>query len=505
MEGAEPRYATPRNYDRRTLGGEVADVMAQLGTPPMPWQRYVLDVAYELDEEATERASSVAGFLHPRLWYREPRVTVPRQAGKTQKALGRHVHRQQYSRQHGWHQRPLSIYMAQTATDARDKMVEEWFPILEDSPYDELPPAPDEEREDDGLVHVRQYLRANGREAIKWDQGGRITTKPPSRKGGHGVSATQLVDLDESFAHQDASAEQGVRPSMVTAVSPQIWIVSTAGDATSTYLWGKVDDGRARCETGDFGRVCYFEWSADKERDDLSDSATRARIHPAVGFTIDAATLDAEYDSMDADEYARAYGNVWTTTVARIISAASWAGILRPASKIEGRKWLAVDSSPGAGTGRTASIVVGGRNEDRISHVEVIHNAPGLSWLASTVGNLTTRHPEIEEVIVDRTGPIASVLPDITREASCHIHEVTEREMAAACQRFHEDVVEGVNICHIGQAVLDAAVDGAAKRQLADSWAWARRTSVADISPLVGATLAHWEVVTHPDDLQRIR
>ena len=37
----------------------------------MPWQRHVADIAYELDEETG------------RLAYREVRLTVPRQSGKT--------------------------------------------------------------------------------------------------------------------------------------------------------------------------------------------------------------------------------------------------------------------------------------------------------------------------------------------------------------------------------------------------------------------------------------
>jgi hypothetical protein len=39
---------------------------------------------------------------------------------------------------------------------------------------------------------------------------------------------------------------------------------------------------------------------------------------------------------------------------------------------------------------------------------------------------------------------------------------------------------------------LDAAVAGAAKRSLGDSWAWARRGLSVDISPLVAVSLARW-------------
>ena len=53
------------------MGGAVAQVAKALGTPLMPWQRMVADVALELDP-ATGR-----------LAYRQIGLTVPRQSGKT--------------------------------------------------------------------------------------------------------------------------------------------------------------------------------------------------------------------------------------------------------------------------------------------------------------------------------------------------------------------------------------------------------------------------------------
>ena len=46
---------------------------------------------------------------------------------------------------------------------------------------------------------------------------------------------------------------------------------------------------------------------------------------------------------------------------------------------------------------------------------------------------------------------------------------------------------------HLGTDELAAAVKNAATRPLGDSWAWSRKNSAADISPLVAATLAVWQ------------
>ena len=45
---------------------------------------------------------------------------------------------------------------------------------------------------------------------------------------------------------------------------------------------------------------------------------------------------------------------------------------------------------------------------------------------------------------------------------------------------------------HLGGLELRQAVKGATKRPLGDAWAWSRRKSTVDISPLVAATLALW-------------
>src|SRR5215207_2302173 len=65
-----PRWTTPRT-DRPTRGGEVGRFAAALGTPLMPWQQHVADVAMEVDPDTG------------RLVYRRIVLTVPRQSGKT--------------------------------------------------------------------------------------------------------------------------------------------------------------------------------------------------------------------------------------------------------------------------------------------------------------------------------------------------------------------------------------------------------------------------------------
>ena len=63
--------------------------------------------------------------------------------------------------------------------------------------------------------------------------------------------------------------------------------------------------------------------------------------------------------------------------------------------------------------------------------------------------------------------------------------------MTRACGAFFDAVMDkGVKVRT--DADLDAAVAGAAKRQIGDSWTWDRKGSQFDISLLVAATIAAW-------------
>jgi hypothetical protein len=47
-------------------------------------------------------------------------------------------------------------------------------------------------------------------------------------------------DIDEAFSQVDDTVEGSMRPAMATRRNAQLWVISTAGDAQSKYLWRKV-------------------------------------------------------------------------------------------------------------------------------------------------------------------------------------------------------------------------------------------------------------------------
>ena len=136
-----PRWGTPRDPARPTLGPRIGEVAARLGRPLMPWQQQVADVAAELDDQGS-------------LYYRNIRILVPRQQGKTALELAVAVHRA-----NAWPDQVIT-YAAQTRIKAREKWQEDHVKTLNRSPF--------------GPQGGRYTGRlANGNEAIHWRNGSR--------------------------------------------------------------------------------------------------------------------------------------------------------------------------------------------------------------------------------------------------------------------------------------------------------------------------------------------
>lgn len=460
--------------------------MRRLGYEPMPWNLANWDTMYEYELVDHPRWGQVK-----KLWYREARILTPRQSSKTTGTLAEQADRMVNGEARGWGDRPVAAFTMQHASDARDKMVKEWMPVVkrsaEWSPDLELPTS-------------THFVLSNGKESIEWPGDGRQITFPPNASGAHG-GVLDRVDIDEAFAHVDNRAEKGSRPAMITRPSPQIVIKSTAGTAESLYLRGKVDGGRERVASGVEGHVYYLEYAANPEAgDDIHDPAHWPRWMPALGYVQSLEDLIIEHDNMMADpdgedEWSRAFCNLWTGRVARIIPAGAWAKCLDPESAItERRLWIAADSSPGPSP--MSSVSIAGYRADGSIHVEVLAHHPGKEWLAETIGKIT-RAQSIEKLYIDPKGPINSVLPDIRLSANTNIEIIDAETMAALSTRFLDGVIGGT-VRHRGQPPLDAAAAGAAKRTLLDSWAFARRPSSEDISPLVSCAAAHWGAVCNP-------
>jgi hypothetical protein len=431
-----------------------------LGAPPLPWQRTVLDTAFELDP---------AG----RPAYREVRVTVPRQQGKTGGLLLPVIVHRALGLVDGRPQRIL--YTAQDRNHAREKWSEQ-VEIVDRSP----------------LRRLYTTRRSNGSESVRWRTGSTWGITASGETSGHGFTL-DLGVIDEAFAQVDDRLAQAFRPAMLTRPAAQLWVVSTAGTDESVFLRERVEDGRARVEAGERSGVAYFEWSAPDDADP-DDEATWWAAMPSLGTLIELETVRADHAAMDAGEFARAYLNRWSAGGAPVFSLAQWVACLDPGSGSVQAPAFGVDVSPDRSHASIAAAA--GRADGRV-HLELVDRRSGTDWLVARVGELLERHNPVG-LVVDPSGPAGSLVTDLTRLPRVPpLVLVTARQYAAACGALFDDVSIG-RIAHRGQPALDDAIVAARRRANGDAWSWARPTGGVDPSPLIAATLARFGWSTAP-------
>lgn len=423
----------------------------------MPWQQYVADVALEINP-ATGR-----------LVYREVGLTVPRQSGKTTLILALCVQRAL-----GFGTRQRIVYAAQTRNDARKKWEDDHVVALEESDF----------------LKLFRTRKTNGNEAIIWKNGSQHGITSNTEKAGHG-GTIDLAFVDEAFAQVDDRLEQAFKPAMITRPQPQLWPVSTAGTPESVYLRAKVDAGRVRAQEGVTTGAAYFEWSAPEDADPEDRSVWR-RCMPALGHTITEDAIAADFATMNLLEFRRAYLNQWCDRNVHepVIDLDVWKSLRDDSSTARDPVFFAIDATPDRSA---AAIATSGlRTDDRL-HGELVDHRPGMGWVLERVLDMNTRWKPAGW-LVDPAGPAGSLIPAL-QEAGIEPVLVNAREMAQACGAFFDACVND-KLRYLDHPDLNSALAGAKKRPLGDAWAWHRKDSVTDISPLVALTLATHGVAT---------
>lgn len=463
MSPAGPRWSSRRRADRATWGPAVGRIAAGLGTPLMPWQQHVVDVALEVDPDT--------GVLA----YRDVRVTVPRQSGKSLLVLPVVVWRALAAAQLGGPQR--MVYAAQTRQDARKKWEHDYVAAL---------------RRARGMAGRFEVRLANGDERVTFAGGSSLGVVATTEKAAHGQTLDMPV-LDEAFAQTDDRMDQAFRPAMMTRRQAQFWLVSTAGHAGSTYLRRKVDEGRQSVEADPGSGIAYFEWSADPDADP-EDPGTWWSCMPALGHTVTEDAVRAELAGMQRGEFRRAFLNQWTETVVEsVIPLAWWRDRADRGSVLSGAPVLAVDISPDRAH---ASIGAAGRSSTgEATHLELVDSRPGTDWCVPRLIELKARHAA-RAVVLDDAGPAGSLVPEL-RAVGVEPLLPGTRGLVQACGQLYDAARDGT-LVHLDDPLVTAALQAAATRTLGDAWAWKRRTSAADITPLVVLTLAQWGHLTVP-------
>jgi hypothetical protein len=337
---------------------------------------------------------------------------------------------------------------------------------------------------------MNRPIRGKGSEAILFKNGARILFKTRTGGGGRGLTG-DFVGLDEAMILPEATTSALV-PTMAARSltgNPQLWYSGSAVDRMTMdhgVVFARV---RERGLAGD-GRLAYFEWSIDAEdpehvtAEQYKDPEAWAQANPGLGIRISTEHVASEASALGRRAFAveRLGVGDWPPTdgsATQVISDEAWAGCFDPSRKSPGPRALAYDVNPG----RTRAAI-GAADENRF--VKVLEHHPGTGWLVDRLEALSESLGV--PVVVDEKGPGETLIGDL-EEAGVPLVKVNGPEYAAACGSFY-DAVDQASMGHDGAPELASAIKGAVKRSLGDRWAWSRKDSTVDITPLVAVTLA---------------
>ena len=448
-----PRFGTPRS-DRPTRGDTVEAASLLIGrTRFLPWQRHVSDVANEIDPET--------GLLH----YETVVIVVPRQQGKTTllepTLVAAALRRPDVD----------VVYTAQDRQMSKRRLIDE----LADKRLGRR-------SELSGTFKVR---RSNGSESIRWENGSQITTVANTDEAGHGLTL-DLACLDEAFSHDDLTVVTALEPTTITRPDPQVWIVSTVGDGSDGLLQHYQELGESSL-SDPRSKIAYFEWSATDD-DDRDDPATWARVMPSLGLTIDPERIRGRRATLTPEVFDRAYlCRRPSFELSAKLPSGAWERCASPCQLDLGPSQLVIALDVAADRVST-SVAVAGLSTSTGQLAVLTHSIPSVS--AAAVDEIRTLIGRLgpSRVLADRRAG-AGALIDALALAGIPISEVSASQLVSHCGAMFDAIVAN-ELHHDSQPALDAAARAALSRPLGDSWAWDRRRSPVELSPLLAATHA---------------
>ena len=452
----EPRlHVAPRAA--RTFGDLAADLAADYGLSPDPWQQIVLDDWLAVDKAGRWCALSCG-------------LSVPRQNGKNALIEVRELFGMVGRGEKILH----TAHEVKTARKAF-KRLQHFFGTQVNDPAAKYPEL---------NALVSEVRNVNGQEAIVLANGGSVEVVARSKNSGRGFTVDVLV-MDEAQEMGDDDLEALMPTTSAAPLGNPQWIFT--GTPPGPRASGEVFT-RTRTDALDRGkRACWHEWSAESDMD-LDDHAAWRAANPAlVTGRLQLEVVEGERGKFSDDGFARERLGMWSQgRSAAVIDSESWGIVADEASVALDRLALAVDVSPDRST---ASVAVAGQRADGRWHVELDENRRGTGWLAGWVEARCER-ADVRAVVIDSMSAAAALIDELAQR-KIKVTTTNSRDMAAACANFYDGVMDA-RVHHIDQPQLSYAVSVARKRPIGDAWGWNRKDGDSDITPLVAATLALW-------------
>lgn len=368
---------------------------------------------------------------------------------------------------------------------------------------------------------IHRVHMANGGKRLRMDVGDGLISEykveAASRKGARGRTA-DLVVLDELREHQTFDAWAAASNTTLAKSEGLIWCITNAGDSSSVVLehlrdvahhmlgdpdhrfdedeWDEAIDGDEASSS-----LGFFEWSAPPDADP-SAMETWAYANPSAGYTIGWDKLRDAYINNPPAEFLTECLCQWVRNLGeKPFPGDAWANCLDENSYIDASAPLVfgVDVAPDR---KHCAISACGQRPDGDYHIELVAYATKMSLIESWFRRRVDSYGGQMTVCLQGKGcPASALISSLSAIPGVDVVPCQGPALTASCGAFYDaiaiadpdsqvDSQDDIHIYHLAQPGLDVAAEVAQKRQLGDAWAWDRKHSREDISPLCAATWA---------------
>ena len=464
----QPRLWTPplRKLTRATSHGyAVADFADAIGEPLLPWQRWLVIHAMELNPDGTYRFRVVV-------------VEVSRQNGKSSikrtislwrlyidgarlilgvaQDLGLAREQQQYCLDTIYDCPDLSAELLQVRRATGD----EWFKVGETDIEDA-----DQE----------------GELSLTFAGSGRYKIAASNRKAGRGLSVDEL-NVDEGREWHSFEPWSALFPTTMARPRAQIWMMSNAGDDRSVVLNMLHDSALSgRDET-----IGLFSWSA-RDGCELDDREAWRQANPALGYLINEAYLSTALHSQRPNDFRTENLCQRVEQLDGAIDFEAWkacadtAGLM---TALRDRIAACLDVAP---DGKHASLATAARLADGRPRIEV---AAEWTSMAAVRAELPGKLAEIKPRAFGwyPAGPaaeMATLLHPLALKYNSHPGkrqdgefpedgEITGAMASQVCMEL-AGLIRDRAVVHAGQELADMHIRGASRLNTGDGWRFTRR------------------------------
>ncbi|UUV34390.1 hypothetical protein NQK81_13345 [Amycolatopsis roodepoortensis] len=370
--------------------------------------------------------------------------------------------------------------------------------------------------DNENLIDVDGILvrisNTNGKEGFtRLDTGAQIQFVARSDGNLRGFTGDLLI-IDEAYALTNAQQEAMFPSTSARSMAvPGCQIIFTSSPPIRSDPNIVVFRLKKQSDEGDVEDLCFRDWGVAGDLDnlgliDVTDRELWRAANPALGVRISERHVAKELKRFSEHGFARERLGVWPPIpvgVDELIRFEDWKNLGDPKSQPGPDIAFAVDITPDRKWAAIASYSV---RADGLGHMEQIEHREGTAWIAAWLAERKERWDPVA-IALDAKGPAGSLLLELDdvgiklptkdkdgKRAKPRRGDLiipTANDYAGACGSLI-DAIEQKAFRHRDQVQLNTAVGGVAKRPLGDAYAWARKTSSANIAPLVAATLARW-------------